>query len=249
MCCQRGGSMDITVLRMLVSVTFWCPGDLGWYPCLRLCTRVCRTVARNQHVVRNCRSPEDPAGLGLKDVLMARLGIQREGRCLLASMPWTTPCIGKAQAMGARRDPYGVELRTRINGLGVECQEVYRWGPYHERIRLRLAWLCGRRETTQEPDGPTDQPQGPEESSAHDARSRGWVALDPVVIAHQAGMASMMRPRATTPPPVPAQPSTDTPEAQTPPRSRDPRRPPRGRRAALAADGGAGPLLPVVPCP
>ena len=75
-------------------------------------------------MVRDCRSPDDPAGLGLKDVLMARLGLQREGRGLLARMPWTPPYIGKAQAMGSRRDPYGVDLRTRINGLGVECQEV-----------------------------------------------------------------------------------------------------------------------------
>ena len=164
---------------MLVRVTFWRPGDLGWYPCLRLCTRVCRTVTRNQHVLRDCRSPDDPAGLGLKDVLMARLGIQREGHDLLASMPWTTPCIGKAQAMGSRRYPYFLDPHTRINGLGVECQKVYRVGPYYERIRLHLAWLFGRRDTTQEPDSPTDKPQGPEESPPHHTRpiTCSWMAL------------------------------------------------------------------------
>src|SRR5438067_2837666 len=128
---------------MLVRVTFGRLGNLGWEPGLRLGTGVGRTVARNQPVVRDGRSPDNPAGLRLKDILMARVDVEREGRRLLAGMSCTTPGIDPVQTMGSRGHPEGLDVHPRIYGLGVERQEAHRWGEDHERIRLRLAGLVG----------------------------------------------------------------------------------------------------------
>src|SRR5215471_13538138 len=164
---------------MLVRITFWCAGDLGWSLGLRLSTRVRRTVARNQHVVRDGRSPEDAAGLGLEDVLMACLRVQQEGSCLLASMLRTASFIHQPQPMFPRGHPYGPDVHPRIYSLRIECLKVDRLWEDHERIRLCLTGLFGELETTQEPEGSAQQPQIPEESSSHQAYSRSrWRCAD-----------------------------------------------------------------------
>lgn len=90
------------------------------------------------------RAPDDPARLGLEDVLMPRLGFQTEGLRLLASMLHTAPCVGKAQAMGTRGKPDVPDPDTRVEDLGIEPHKAYALWQHQARIRLRLAWLLGR---------------------------------------------------------------------------------------------------------
>ena len=130
-----------------------------------------RTVTRNEGLRDDLRAPDDPARSGLKEVLLAHVGVQAEGIILLSGMLWTGPCVDHAQAMDARGHPDGPDPHPRVDSLGVECDEADRLGEYQERIRLGLAGLCRHRGTAEETERPAHQQEEPTPLSLHVAHS------------------------------------------------------------------------------
>ena len=71
-------------------------------------------------------APDDPACSGLKEVLLAHVGVQVEGIILMSGMSWTEPRVDHTQAMQARGHPNRPDLHPRVYSLGVECDEANR---------------------------------------------------------------------------------------------------------------------------
>jgi hypothetical protein len=61
----------------------------GKYVWLPLGALVSRTIPRDQRLRDDLRTPDDAARSGLKEVLLAHVGLQAEGIILLASVLWT----------------------------------------------------------------------------------------------------------------------------------------------------------------
>ena len=64
-----------------------------WYVCLSRGALVGHTVTWNQGLRDDLRAPDDPACSGLKEVLLAYVGVQAEGIILLSGMLWTGPRV------------------------------------------------------------------------------------------------------------------------------------------------------------
>jgi hypothetical protein len=142
-----------------------------WYVCLSRGALVGHTVTRYQSLRDDLRAPDDSARSGLKEVLLAHMGVQAEGIILLSGMLWTGPCVDHAQAMEARGHPDGPDPHPWVDSLGIECDEADRLGEYQARIWLGLAGLCGHRGTAEEPECPAQQQEEPTPSSLHMAHS------------------------------------------------------------------------------
>ncbi len=150
-----------------------------WYVCLSRGALVGRTVTWNQGLRDDLRAPDDSACSGLKEVLLAHVGVQAEGIILLSGMLWTGPRVDHTQAMEARSHPNGPDPHPRVDSLGVECDEADRLGEYQERIRLGLTGLCGQGGTAEGPEYlAQQQEEEPTPSLLHVAHSISYgVAL------------------------------------------------------------------------
>ena len=92
---------------------------------------------------------------------MSCLGFQTDGVNLLTDMLQASPRVRKAQAMGARGNPYILDPRPRVNTLCIERHEAYLLWEHQERIRLGIVWLFGQWRTAEQPEYPSKQQDEP----------------------------------------------------------------------------------------
>jgi hypothetical protein len=112
------------------------------------------TITRNAGLHDDLRAPDDPARDGVKEVLLALLGLQTERRVLLLCMLLTGPYVDHAQAMATRSHPNGSGPHLRVDRLGVEGDEAHRLREDQEGIRLGLTGLCEEGCTAEEVECP-----------------------------------------------------------------------------------------------
>jgi hypothetical protein len=137
-----------------------------------------RTVPRNQDLRFDHRPPDDATGYGAKNVLQSRLRLEAKGIIRLPGMRCTASGVNKAQTMQARGNPYVLDPRPCINGLGVKGDEAYRLWQHNECIRLGIAWLFRPRDAAEQPECPAKQQYEPGQSSSHVARSISYESYE-----------------------------------------------------------------------
>src|SRR5215471_15348270 len=75
--------------------------------------------------------------------------------------------ISKTQTMSARGHTDCTDSHTRVDALGIECQEADRIWQNQECIWLRIAWLLRPRSTAQQSECPAKEQHTPMPSLLH----------------------------------------------------------------------------------
>jgi hypothetical protein len=127
---------------------------LEWRPYLPLGTLVRRTVARDQGWHLDLRAPDNPAGPGLKAVLLASVDVQAKGIILLPGVLHTGPRVDHAQTMEPRGHPEALDPYSRVNALGIKRDEADGLWEHQEGIRLRLVGLRREGNAAEQPECP-----------------------------------------------------------------------------------------------